>query len=477
MGLRTDEDNAWLIFGAVLVIFMHAGFTMLEVGSVAAKNTKSILSKNLIGISLGAICWYFVGYAFAFGDDSGDGWIGQTGFGGTGTGLTVQQLNDDGSHSENRPYEDGAWWVFQFSFCATAATIVSGAVAERCDLRAYFVYTSFITSLVYPVVAHWAWGPDGWAQAIEADGKTVSVIDFAGSGVVHMTGGAAALVGAIVLGPRTGRFENDDNNWGGQNATFQTLGTLILWVGWYGFNCVSTGAINGGNGPVAGHVAMTTTLSAAAGGITSFLLGRMTTGSWDPVFCNNGILGGLVGITAGCAVVEPYGAFFIGVIAGLIYFGASNLLVKLRVDDVVDASPVHFFCGIWGVIAPGLFGAESNYCGVFYENSYYSFANGTQSGQLYRDCGDTQGPQLAAQISFAVAVTAWAGITSLVVFVFLKMIGILRVSLEEEEAGLDTQEHGGGAYDGAVRKPSFRKAGSDTPTAAGDVEAALELGA
>merc|ERR1711998_385296 len=210
----------------------------------------------------------------------------------------------------------------------------SGAVAERMDLRSYFVYTIFITAFVYPIVVHWAWtfpeentvngetvitgpggvGKPGWATQIEADGHTVSVIDFAGSGVVHMTGGLAALIGAAMLGPRLGRFDKDTgNDWSGQNHAFQTLGTLILWVGWDGFNCVSTGGITG-NGIAAGKIAMTTTISAATAGSTTMLLGRIFSGAWDPANCNNGILSGLVAITAGCAVVDPYGAFFIGLL-------------------------------------------------------------------------------------------------------------------------------------------------------------------
>merc|ERR1711998_654041 len=391
-------------------------------------------------------------------------------------------------------FEDGAWWVFQFSFCATAATIVSGAVAERMDLRAYFVYTIFITAFVYPIVVHWAWtfpeentvngetvitgpggvGKPGWATQIEADGHTVSVIDFAGSGVVHMTGGLAALIGAAMLGPRLGRFDKDTgNDWSGQNHAFQTLGTLILWVGWYGFNCVSTGAITG-YGVDAGKIAMTTTISAATAGASTMFLGRLFTGAWNPAYCNNGILSGLVAITAGCAVVDPYGAFFIGLLAAPIYVGSSKMLKCLKVDDVIDASPVHLFCGIWGVIAPGFFGAVGGSCGVFYSDANYLNADGTESNVPYRECGDTQGSQLAAQIAFVVAIIVWVGLNSVFMFGILKAIGILRVSAEIEEGGLDNTEHGGGAYDGAVRKPSFRAASSDTPTAAADVEAALD---
>jgi Amt family ammonium transporter len=459
---------------------------MLEVGSVAAKNTKSILSKNLMDACLGAIFWYFFGYGFAFGEDSGDGWIGKSHFGGAGEGFSVQRL---ASYTSNTTYtlpetEVGslsAWWVFQFSFCATAATIVSGAVAERMDIRAYFVYTIVISGLVYPIVAHWAWGPGGWAQSIEADeGRTVGVIDFAGSGVVHMTGGMAALVGAAILGPRKYRFDGTKDSttgkvldWTGQNAAFQSLGTLILWVGWYGFNCVSTGAISG-NGITAGHVAMTTTISAATGGVSTMILGRLLRGTWDPVCCNNGILSGLVAITAGCAVVEPMGAFFIGIIAAPVYLLSSNLLVRLKVDDVIDAAPVHLFCGMWGVIAPGLFagvaaGDTEVPCGIFYTDAYYMKPDGSESPIKYRACGGMQGFQLGAQLSFILAVVVWVGVMAAATFGALRVAGILRVSAEDEEIGLDAAEHGGGAYAGADRK----RAASVDAVSQEDLEVAL----
>merc|ERR1711998_122735 len=310
---------------------------------------------------------------------------------------------------------------------------------------------TFITAFVYPIVVHWAWtfpevqadgtvtgpggvGKPGWATQIEADGNTVSVIDFAGSGVVHMTGGKDALVGASLLGPRRGRFEDgDSNDWSGQNHALQTLGTLILWVGWYGFNCVSTGGITG-YGVDAGKIAMTTTISAATAGATTMMLGRLLSGAWDPAYCNNGILSGLVAITAGCAVVEPYGAFWIGILA-----------------------------------APIFLGSTSGACGVFYKDANYLNADGSESEVKFRDCGDTQGSQLAAQIAFVVAIITWVGLCSLLMFGFLKAIGILRVSAEDEELGLDAAEHGGGAYSGAARKHD-----DASPTPAKDVEAALE---
>ena len=317
--LAADVDQHWLLFGAILVIFMHSGFTLLEVGSVMKKNTKNILSKNLMLPCFSALLWWLFGYGFAFGEDSNQ-FIGTSNFVSTGVGFEHQKLLAYSNSSTftlptDGPQDSSAFWVFQFSFCATAATIVSGAVAERLKLEAYFVYTFFLTGFIYPVVAHWAWQGDGWASNQEINGHAVAVIDFAGSGVVHMVGGAAALVGIIIIGARENRFKKaktgdefahinlSENDFSGQSTTFCVLGTFILWVGWYGFNCASTGGI-AGNGHLAGHAAMTTTIAAATAGCFSFLLSRYTRHHWDPAGAMNGILSGLVAITAGCANVD-----------------------------------------------------------------------------------------------------------------------------------------------------------------------------
>ena len=273
--------------------------------------------------------------------------------------------SDDGTLTNGYAY---AFWLFQWAFAATAATIVSGAVAERVSFNAYIVYSIVLTSFIYPVVVHWGWA-GGWASAFAGENLLLfdcGVIDFAGSGVVHMTGGLAALCAAFVVGPRIGRFNEDGtaNTMPQQSAVLQSLGTLILWFGWYGFNGVSTLAIVGVSG-IAAKTMVTTTISAAFGALTTVLLGKLNLHYWDGGAANNGLLAGLVGITAGCSTCEPEGAMVIGIVSGFVYTYSSKLLIKLQIDDVVDAIPVHCFCGAWGVFAASLFATEDNCeCGV-----------------------------------------------------------------------------------------------------------------
>ena len=397
--LEAGLEVQWIMFGAVLVFLMQAGFTLLEVGSVSSKNTLNILTKNIVDATLGAAVWWAWGHVFA--TSTGNEFIGFD----NGYFLKNNRGIDDRDTPED-VYNASFYanWTFAWAFAATAATIVSGAVAERCTFTAYLIYSAVLTGFVYPVVAHWAWAGDGAFYEFDSlDGG--GVIDFAGSGVVHMTGGVAALCGAIFLGPRKGRFDPQTGlpqPMPAQSAVFQVLGTFILWVGWYGFNGVSTFVlVSGGDASsaaVAAKVSVTTTLAAAFGGLTCFVLSKAVDGCIDPGTICNGILGGLVGITAGCATVEPEGAMFIGIISALLYFGSAKLLLKLQIDDVVNASPVHFVCGAWGVIAAGLFssqnstavsygGGDNASCGVF-----YSCAKGDD--------------QLAIQIAFVVAIVA-----------------------------------------------------------------------
>jgi Amt family ammonium transporter len=327
----------------------------------------------------GAIGFFSIGYALAYGDE------------GKYFGTTTEKyfLNDD---------EDYISFFFQFTFAATAATIVAGTVAERCKMSAYLCYSLFLTGIVYPAVVHAIWNSNGFLSAFNSDAHYGGMIDFAGSGVVHMTGGATALVAAVILGPRIGRFYDSEGNALDKPADFpphsvslQVLGTFILWFGWYGFNPGSTlGVI--GYGDVLALCAVTTTLSAAAGAVSALffdtLMGFMDDGEaeYDLTMAMNGCLGGLVGITAGCSVVEPWAALLIGMISGVIYVLSSRLLVLLKVDDAVDAIPVHFFNGAWGCIATGLFAAprhilkaygvieidgveEIRNAGLFYDNA------------------------------------------------------------------------------------------------------------
>jgi len=429
-------DIFWLLFGAYVVFFMQAGFAMLEAGSVRAKNTKNILLKNTLDACLGALIWWFVGFPFAY----GEGGPAENSF----IGGTNVLMSDEPSETD---YSFYATWMFQWAFAAAAATIVSGAVAERCQFKAYLIYTTIITAVIYPVVVHWGWSAEGWLSAFRtnSDGDydptlgANGLIDFAGSGIVHMVGGGSALMGAICLGPRFGRFNAEGAvvDMPGHSTVLAALGTFILWFGWYGFNPVSTLTLN--TIGIAAKVSVTTTISAAAGGVTVLLISVVLSGTPDVAPALNGILAGLVSITAPCPVVEPYGAFFIGVIGGFVYYGTSSMLKKMRIDDPLDASPVHFFCGMWGVVSVGFFATEYN----------TSSAYGTSPddyGCLYGGGGKQLGIQIVGTLSIA----AWTCATSGLMFFILKKMNILRVSKEDEQMGLDESHHGGAAYNFAA---------------------------
>ena len=404
----SNEDCFWLFFGGCLVFFMQAGFALLEAGSIRAKNTKNILIKNSLDACLGAILWWSLGYSFAFGAD-GNTFIGGKDF--------FSALDKPASTTYY------AFWFFQWAFAATAATIVSGAVAERCTLTAYACYTCFLTAFVYPVVVYWTWSGEGWLGNGDIG---PGLIDFAGSGVVHMTGGGAALMGAYFLGPRIGKFGADGKpvDIPGHSSSLQCIGTFILWFGWYGFNCCSTGAW--GDMVLASKCAVTTTLAAAAGGLSALACEVIEGKNADLPPILNGILAGLVSITAGCSVTEPWSAFILGLVGGVVYTYACKLLIKFKIDDPLSASPVHFFCGAWGVLGAGLFATKAN--------------NGLFTG------GATSGKQIGVQIAAIFAIAAWTCILSGLLFFGLKAAGLLRVSSESEEKGMDESKHGGSAY-------------------------------
>ncbi|CAM9857351.1 unnamed protein product [Discosporangium mesarthrocarpum] len=434
--IRTDLDTLWLMIGAILVFFMQTGFAMLEVGSVSIKNTKNILIKNVGDASLGAICWWLLGFGVAFGTDKGR-FIGSDSFALKGKFFE----SDDGTLTNGYSY---ASWLFQWAFAATAATIVSGAVAERVSFTAYVIYSIVLTTFIYPVVVHWGWHSQGWASPWNdtTDGTSIlfdcGVIDFAGSGVVHMTGGVAALVASVIVGPRSGRFNEDGtaNSLPAQSAVLQTLGTLILWFGWYGFNGASTLYIIDFSG-VAAKTMVTTTIAAGAGALSSIVTHKFILHYWDSGAANNGILAGLVSITAPCSTCEPEGAFVIGVIGGLVYCLASGMLVKLRIDDVVDASPVHLFGGMWGVFSASLFATKDNYAAAYYADRAERCAGAFYGGD---------GSSVAAAIVFILAILAWVGTTCVLLFVGIKLTVGMRVSKEMEQIGLDDSKHGGQTY-------------------------------
>jgi Amt family ammonium transporter len=390
-------DNFFLFIAAVLVLFMQAGFAMLEAGLNSTKNTVNILFKNIMDLSAGALLYYFIGYGLMYPGD-GNGWLafGQFGIGESGTpGAGV--LN---------PQVD---WLFQVAFAATAATIVSGAVAGRLKFSAYLIYSVVLTGLIYPISGYWKWG-GGWLDQL-------GFYDFAGSLVVHAVGGFAGLAGAIVLGPRIGRFSKSGKPHAmpGSNLALSALGVFILWVGWYGFNPGSQLAITGvANTDAVMLIAANTTLAAAAGAVFAMFAAWAKFKKPDLTMTLNGALAGLVGITANCDSVTNNEAILIGLVAGILVVFGILLLDKLQIDDPVGAWPVHGLCGIWGGLATGIFGGHS----------------------------------IVAQIIGSVAIPLWAFFTMFILFSILKALNMLRVSEEEEILGLDISEHQEEAYPG-----------------------------
>lgn len=416
-------NNMLLLVCAVLVLFMQAGFSLVEVGLNAAKNTVNILFKNLMDMSLGVLVFFAIGYGLMYhGETIAGGW------------LRIPELFvsmepsvlEDGELSPGlHPQAD---FLFQVAFAATAATIVSGAVAGRMKFNAYLIYTVILTAFVYPISGMWKWG----GGPINEWGFH----DFAGSIVVHAVGGFAALAGAMVLGPRIGRFVNGKSiPMPGHNLTFAALGVFILFVGWFGFNCGSQLAFaSQGDIDVVMLVAVNTVLAAGAGAAVAMFLAWGLFKKPDLTMALNGVLAGLVGITANCDCVDNFEALIIGGIAGVIVVAAIVALDKLRIDDPVGAFPVHGACGIWGGIATGIFGVDKS---------------------------------LTVQLLGTLIICSWAFFVMLGVFGVMRLLGILRVSPEEEIEGLDTGEHGMHAYPpemiGGVQPLSGSLIGSPAP--------------
>ena len=431
-----DADTFWLIWAGVTVFFMQCGFGMLEAGSVRAKNTRNIMIKNLLDACLGAIIWFGVGYAVAY--DGMNPFIGVA----DETGFPSFVLYQGHGATESAHGSNWAGWWFQYVFAAAATTIVSGAVAERAQLIAYLTYTCAITCFVYPVVVHWVWSSGGWLSCFNGAGEGGAnvalrggMIDFAGSGVVHMTGGVAALCGAKIIGPRSGRFvERKPVPMPGHSSVLQVLGTFTLWMGWYGFNPGSTlGIASAHFARDAARSVVTTTLAAAGGAITVVLLGRFTGGIWDVGCVCNGILAGLVSITAGCSTITCGLSLLTGILGGGVYFGASKLVVRALIDDPLDAFAVHGACGLWGVLAVGLF-ASPDY-GYNAEGAAGLFYGGPKAGVL-----------LGVQLCGIVVQILWTSVTSSTLFFALKAARLLRIDVATEEDGIDVEKHGGPGY-------------------------------
>lgn len=412
--LSLNLDTLWTLLAAVLVFFMQAGFAMVEAGFTRAKNACNILMKNLMDFSFGTIAYWAIGFGIMFG--AGNLFFGTSGFFLRDTGSTFASLD-----WTQIPLE--AKYLFQLVFAATAATIVSGAMAERTRFVSYIVYSIVISAFIYPVVGHWIWG-GGWLA-------NLGMWDFAGSTVVHSVGGWLALAGAVMLGPRIGKYNADgsSNAIPGHNIPLATLGVFILWLGWFGFNPGSTMAAV----PDIAQIAVTTNLAAAAGAIAAMLTSWWLFKKPDVSMALNGVLAGLVGITAPCAFVSAGSAIWIGLIAGvLVVFSVIFLDKILHIDDPVGAISVHAICGVWGTLAVGLFAQDV-------------FAPGTTGNGLFFGGG---WKLLGAQAIGVVSVFIWSMATGFLLFFVIKSLIGLRVERNEELRGLDIGEHGMESYAG-----------------------------
>jgi Amt family ammonium transporter len=393
-------DTIWTLIAAFLVFFMQAGFAMVEAGFTRAKNAGNIIMKNMMDFASGSLVYWICGFAFMFG--AGNGFIGQTGF-----------FLHDTFANLGLDIPVAAFFIFQTVFAATAATIVSGAMAERTNFSGYLAYSVVISAFVYPVVGHWIWG-GGWLA-------NMGMVDFAGSTVVHSVGGWAALAGAIVLGPRIGKYNKDGsaNALPGHNLLMAALGVFILWFGWFGFNPGSTVA---GTDLSIASIAVTTNLAAAAGATLSMVVSWIKYGKADVSMTLNGALAGLVAITAGCASVGNFAAVIIGALAGIIVIYAVEFFDKLQIDDPVGAVSVHGVCGAFGTLAVGFLA--------------------TDGGLLFGGGFDL----LLTQIIGVVTVFIWAFGLGFIIFKTIDAIIGLRVSEADEIEGLDFSEHGTDSY-------------------------------
>jgi Amt family ammonium transporter len=425
-GAPSPEINAlntmWVLIAAFLVFCMQVGFVMLEAGFARSRESINILVEGIVDTCICGFTFWAWGFAFMF--EPGNGFIGTSGFFLNGLADTYG--------STGIPLL--AFWVFQFAFADTCSTITSGAMVGRCGFVGDILYSIGVTGFIYPIVGHWGWGPDGWLATMQP----AAFRDFAGSTVVHSIGGAISLVGAIALGPRLGRKFRRDG--GGpplpHNIILGAVGGLILWFGWYGFNPGSTLSALDMQG--ISRVSFNTTMAACSAGLAALFYAYARVGKWDLGLTTNGFLAGLVAITAPCYWVSPTGAFFIGLIAGVVVIWATDVLEYVRIDDPIGAVPVHLVCGIWGTLSLGFFAT-----GQFGLPTPTGMdASVAVKGLLYG--GGTQ--QLMAQAIGSASVVLATLAASVVLMYAVKATGTLRVSREGELEGLDLHEHGMLAY-------------------------------
>ena len=432
----------WFLIGAALVFWMQAGFAMVEAGFTRAKNTGNIIMKNLMDFCIGTVVFILIGYGLLMGEDL-FGFIGKPGF-----DLFTAYENFDFSS-----------FVFNLVFCATTATIVSGAMAERTKFLSYCIYSGVISALIYPIEAHWIWG-GGWLAGL-------GFHDFAGSCAIHMVGGISALIGAKILGPRIGKFKKNANGkitkvnaFPGHSIALGALGVFILWLGWYGFNGAAATSLG-----QLGSIFLTTTVAPAVATVVCMIFTWVKYGKPDVSMCLNASLAGLVAITAGCDVTDCLGACIIGAVSGvLVVFGVWLLDYKLHIDDPVGAVAVHCMNGIWGTIAVGLFATETAPA-----YGIADVAGETMTGLFYGGGFKLLGIQLVGFVSVA----AWTAVTITITFLVIKAIVGLRVSREEEVTGLDETEHGlPSAYAGFAMLPEYVEEGNEPVIVSGDTPVA-----
>ena len=398
--IKDDMGMLWMLLSGILVFFMQAGFTLVESGMTRSKNAVNIAMKNLLDIAVGSLTYWFVGYSLMYGDTS-NGWFFWSG---------IMQ-------------GEGADLFFQTMFAATAATIVSGAIAGRTKYSTYVIFSIVMTAIIYPIAGGWQWQGSGWLSEL-------GFIDFAGSSIVHAVGGFAALVAAYLVGPRIGKFvDGKVMPIPGHNQILATLGVFILWLGWFGFNGGSQLAWGGDDSVAASTVVLITNLAAAAGALGALITTWIWYGKPNLAQSLNGALAGLVSITAGCGNMTAGGAVLAGLIGGIIVvFSIEIIEKKLKIDDAIGAASVHGVVGFWGTIVIGLWGVD-----------------GDDGLGLFNGGG---ADQLIAQLTGGVAYAVWAVVLSFIVFGILKKTVGLRVTEEEEVAGLDISEHGSIAYPG-----------------------------
>ena len=419
-------DNLWLVIAGAMVFLMQAGFAFVEAGLTRAKNIANIMAKNLADMAVGAVAFFIIGWTIAYGTSDSILWGGLNDF-------FFKDSGDPGALFDlSAGLSPATNFFFQVVFAATAVTIASGAMAERTKFSGYLVFSALMTAVIYPVVVHWTWG-GGLIAQINIGDRVYS--DFAGSSVVHLTGGVAALVGAAMLGPRIGKYGPDGRARAlpGHNIGFAVIGVFILWFGWFGFNAGSELVADG----LLSFLAMNTLLAAAAGVIGASLIVFVKTGVADVAMGGNGALAGLVSITAPVGTVEPWAALVIGFIGGVIVVLAVLFFDRIRIDDPVGAVAVHGVCGVWGTLSIGLFARY---------NDAFLAVEGVHDGEnlgLFYGGGVSQ---LLVQALMVLTVTAWVGITSFIVFKAIDMTIGLRVDEEEEIAGLDVAEHGSAGY-------------------------------